>query len=61
MTRLLLRVQMPYFTAGAEAEAGRVVKAAPVLEWAVGKSVADLARWVLRRKGEISVVEREGP
>ena len=58
MSHLLLQVQTEWFTAGAETEGGRVVWAAPVLAWSVGRPLRELAAWVTLRHGMINVVER---
>ena len=46
----LVRVVAPHYVAGYVVENGRVVKAAPILAWAVGKSYSDVGRY-LENKG----------
>ena len=46
----LIRVVAPHFVAGLEIEAGRCVRAAPILRWAIGRTEAELWRY-FRRKG----------
>lgn len=55
---LLIRVELPHLTAGVIARGGRIVRAAPILAWCGGKSPQELAAWVLKKGGRISVVER---
>ena len=58
MTLSLYRVTLPYAVCGLEVDAaGVVVRAAPLLHWAVGKRVAVVAGWVRRRGGACVKVE----
>jgi hypothetical protein len=49
----LYRVVLPYFVAGVIVRMGVVVEAAPILRWAVGKSLADLETWVRKKRGNL--------
>lgn len=51
--RALIRVEMARFVAGVEVEDGRVVRAAPILRWAVGKPAGMLTRWVVAQGGKV--------
>ena len=49
-TETLLQITAPHFCAGLVVEADRVVQAAPILRWMLGKP-EDLVRWHCQRKG----------
>lgn len=52
MAPRLLRVEVPWAVVGAEVDAnGQVVRAAPLVRWAVGKPVAVLMAWAKRKGG----------
>lgn len=59
MTELLVRVTVPHFCAGIVVRDEVVVEAAPILKWAIGKPLEEVARWALRKKGgSVEVVRR---
>jgi len=47
----LLRVEVPFAVVGAEVWMGYVVRAAPLIAWAVDKPVVVLTRWAERKGG----------
>lgn len=55
---LLIRVELPHLTAGVIVNGKRIVRAARILSWSVGKTPQELAGWVLSKQGKVSVVER---
>jgi hypothetical protein len=55
---LLIQVTLPHLCAGVISEKGRIVRAAPILKWALGKTPQELAHWVAEKRGRIEVVER---
>lgn len=50
VARRLIWVSLPYATYGIEVEDGKVVDAAPIAKWMIGKPETEVAAW-LRKKG----------
>lgn len=48
----MIRITTNYFCAGAIIENGEIVKAAPILQWMVGRKVAYIKAYCDRRKWE---------
>ncbi len=61
----LLRVEVPWAVVGAEVDwLGYVVRAAPLIRWAVGKPVEVLTAWAARKGGSwawVDVPSGRGP
>jgi hypothetical protein len=57
----LYRVVAPNFVAGVVAKDGRVVKAAPILRWALGKPLEELRNGAEARGGTVTIVAAESP
>lgn len=38
----MIRVVSPYYVAGIIVDGGRVIKAAPILRWSIGKSFSEI-------------------
>lgn len=55
----LWRVHGPSFVAGVEVWRGRVVRAAPILEWTHGRSWADVVRYAQRRGWDVRRVQTD--
>jgi hypothetical protein len=55
---ILIQVDLPHLCAGVVAKGEKIVQAAPILAWSVGKSPQELAAWTLKQGGRITVVER---
>lgn len=54
----LYQITTSYFCAGVEVNSARfVVRAAPILAWAVGKPFYQLQNWCLRKQGRVVKVE----
>jgi hypothetical protein len=53
----LYQVDVGYFCAGVVVRMGVVVEAAPILRWAVGKSLADLETWVRKKRGNLCSID----
>jgi hypothetical protein len=49
---MLLRITAPHFVAGVVVDGRMIVRAAPILQWSVGRSVGFLTVWA-RGKGYI--------
>lgn len=54
----LVRVEAPHFVAGLIAQDGVVIKAAPILGWAVGKRTTWVAEYFRRRGWSWTIVVR---
>lgn len=50
---ILLVVDAPHFYAGLILRNGRCVRAAPILQWAVGKSAIELAEYFVRKRWRV--------
>ena len=46
-----VRVEMKTFVCGLEVKDGKVVKAAPVMRWSVGKELEEVLDWITKRGG----------
>lgn len=53
---LLYRIVLPFAVFGIECEAGKVVKAAPIARWALGRDAASVLGYYHRRKAVIEVL-----
>lgn len=54
----LFRVVMHHFICGVVAnEAGRIVKAAPLMQWCVGKTVEQVRCWANAHGGSLEAVQ----
>jgi hypothetical protein len=53
---LLFQVTAPHFVAGLVVDAGRVVRAAPILAWTVGKTRDHLRPYFRRKRWEVKYV-----
>ena len=58
----MIQITTRYFCAGVVVENNRVIRAAPILAWAIGGEWPVLRRWVLARSGRVEVVstDRQG-
>jgi hypothetical protein len=56
---IVAQVTLPYACAGVILQGNRVVRAAPILGWSVGKNVRDLVDWARRKGGEVRILRRE--
>jgi hypothetical protein len=57
----LYRVTTDKFVAGCVVKEGRVVQAAPILRWAIGKPLEELRRQIEERGGTVAAVGPEQP
>jgi len=55
---ILIQVDLPHLCAGVVAKSQKIVRAAPILAFSVGKTPQELATWVMGKGGTISVVRR---
>lgn len=55
---VIVRVVAPHFVAGLVLENGRVVKAAPILRWAVGRTLPAIEQYCYRRQWILERVKR---
>lgn len=53
----LVAVDAPHFYAGMILKNGVVIKAAPILHWAIGKTQAYLTNYFWRKKWKVTIVE----
>lgn len=49
----MYRVVLPYACYGVEESDGKIVGAAPIARWAIGRSLSDFTRWVAKKGGSI--------
>jgi hypothetical protein len=55
---MLYRITAPHFCAGLVTDLpGRVVTAAPILRWAVGKTVAELFQYCHKKRWRMALVQ----
>lgn len=47
----LFQVQTSYFTAGIVVKNKKIIKAAPILKWAIGKTLSQFEVWAKTKKG----------
>lgn len=47
-----MRVVLDYACYGIEVEGDRVVDAAPIARWMIGKTLDEVTRWITRKGGE---------
>jgi hypothetical protein len=47
------RVETAYFVCAVVVEDNEVVKAAPIMKWAVGKTWPYIRAWIAKKKGKI--------
>jgi len=52
----LYRVTLSYFCCGFFVQDGEIVDAAPIIRWAVGKSLAQFVRWAEGKGGKVERV-----
>ena len=53
----IYRIVLSYAVYGIEVHAGKVVDAAPMGEWMVGKNIEYIKRWVRRKGGTMEKVD----
>ena len=53
---MLYRVDVPHFCCGIIVKDEKVVKAAPIMKWAVGKPLTVIQAWVKSKRGTILLV-----
>jgi hypothetical protein len=53
----LIQITTSYFCCGIIIAAGRVLHAAPILQWAIGKPEEDVHQWVRNRGGDWQALE----
>ena len=56
MTDRLIRVVLPYAVFGLVAVDGRIVDAAPIARWTVGKTEAEVAAYYRRKRAHTEVI-----
>ena len=54
---MLIQITMPHFCAASVVEDGRVIKAAPILRWTVGKTVVGVKRYYAKKKARWEIVK----
>lgn len=55
---ILIQIEAPHFVAGLEAtEEGKIVSAAPILRWAIGKNINSLAEYFGRKGWKCTVLD----
>jgi hypothetical protein len=60
--KLLYQATLPYACAGivVDQESGRIVEAAPIFKWAIGKQLSFFQSWVQRKRGTVVYVPSRG-
>jgi hypothetical protein len=53
----MIRITAPYFCAGAVVYKGEVIDAAPIINWMIGKTIAELRRYCARKGYRLEVLE----
>lgn len=56
MTEILIRITAPHYCAGLVARDGRVIEAAPILRWTVGKKAEAVIEYAVRKKYHVKVL-----
>jgi hypothetical protein len=56
---MLYQATTRYFCCGLEVESGRVMSAAPIIKWMIGKSLADVESWLRRKGGKLEKVSED--
>lgn len=54
---MLHYVNLPYACFGVESEANRIVLAAPIAKWSIGKTVEEFTRWVESKGGTVKALK----
>jgi hypothetical protein len=54
------QITTSYMCAGVGVDAGRVVWAAPILAWTVGKPLWVITAWAKRKGGAVTLIAAEG-
>lgn len=49
-------VNLPYATFGIEVDGGRVVDAAPIGKWMIGKETSAIRKWIASKNGKWQVL-----
>lgn len=59
MTVILVQVEAPHFCAGLEFDlaSSKVLRAAPIIRWTVGKEMSDVLAYIERRGWRATTVE----
>jgi hypothetical protein len=56
----LYQITLSYACAGVIIRKGRVVEAAPILAWMVGRTVATVRLWVMKKRGQMKLISQQG-
>ncbi|MBA2708542.1 MAG: hypothetical protein H0U59_12130 [Gemmatimonadaceae bacterium] len=51
------RITTDYMCCGVVVDDGIVIEAAPIMGWSVGKTLAAVSAWVVKKQGTIEVLE----
>jgi len=54
---LFFRALLPHYTCGFFVENGEIVDAAPIMAWAIGKSLLVFERWAWRKGGAVELLQ----
>ena len=56
MMDYLVQVKAPHFTAGMVLGKTKIINAAPILRWTIGKTMKDLSRYFKRKHWEYEII-----
>lgn len=56
---LLYRAVLPYYCCGFLAEDGLIIDAAPIMRWAIGKTVTEYTQWAASKGGKVELIDVE--
>ena len=55
---MLYRIVTPYFVAGVIVRNGKIVEAAPILNWSRGRSIKSLENWCSKKRFSITLLDQ---
>jgi|SRR6185369_9969185 len=53
------RAELPYYTCGFWVDNDRIVEAAPIMSWAVGRKLIDFMKWAYIKNGKVTSLGEE--
>lgn len=56
---MLIWVSLPYATFGIEVDGGRVIDAAPIAHWMIGKDTRFIREWIKKKGGEWKTIKEK--
>ena len=53
----LYQATLPHYCCGFEVENNTILDAAPIMRWAIGKSIEEYIRWAKSKGGSVELVD----